>query len=91
MAKVTSWCDEQTPITPPFVVFTYGNYPGNYNTILDSLGRHMIHDYHAAKFVKELCMVMNENADRLKKAWKEDVEDEHARHKKVSGRSKTRQ
>ena len=68
------WTDSPT-LKAPFAVFHYGNeFVGEWFTVLDGEGRHITHDFHAEKFMNELCAVMNENANRLVNAWKCDVE-----------------
>lgn len=46
----------------------------SYATIIDAEGRVLIHDQRAVTFVAELAKVMNENAERLSNAWKQDIE-----------------
>lgn len=82
------WTDSPA-LKAPFAVFNYGNdFEGDWFAVLDCKGRHITHDFHAEKFMNELCAVMNENSDRLVKAWKQDVENEK-RNKKCRKRKRT--
>ena len=53
----------------PFSVLAFGDR--DVSTIIDREGRVLMFEQHNLKFVAELCKVMNENSERLEKAWKE--------------------
>lgn len=53
----------------PFLVFAFGDR--DVSTIIDREGRVLMFEQHNLAFVSELCKVMNENAERLERAWKE--------------------
>lgn len=56
----------------PFLVFAFGDR--DVSTIIDREGRVLMFEQHNLAFVSELCKVMNENAERLERAWKEGAE-----------------
>lgn len=66
---------EDPPLTSPFLLCGVDMANGqSYATIIDAEGRVLIHDQRAVTFVAELAKVMNENAERLSNAWKQDIE-----------------
>ena len=72
----TEWW-EDPQLTPPFSLCVVDMANGqSYATILDAEGRVLIHDQRAVTFVAELAKVMNENAERLSNAWKQDIENQ---------------
>ena len=62
------WKDDPC-LAPPFAVLDYGKSA----TIVDQEGRTLMFEHRAKGFVKELCAVLNENSERLAKAWKRDA------------------
>lgn len=84
----TKWW-EDPPLTPPFSFCGVDMANGqSYATIIDAEGRVLIHDQRAVTFVAELAKVMNENANRLSKAWKHDI-DSQKRNKKCLKEKRT--
>ena len=63
--KSEIWKDDPC-LAPPFAVLDYGEL----YSIVDQEGRTFIFDQRAKYFVDELCKVLNENQERLVKAWK---------------------
>lgn len=53
-------------LAPPFAVLDYGES----SSIVDREGRMFMFEQRAKCFVEELCRVLNENSERLVKAWK---------------------
>ena len=64
----TDWFDDPC-LAPPFAVLDYGESA----TIVDAEGRTFMFEHRAKGFVEELCKVLNENAERLVKSWRESV------------------
>ena len=63
--KYEDWKDDPC-LAPPFAVLDYGES----STIVDREGRTFMFEQRAKCFVEELCKVLNENSERLVKAWK---------------------
>jgi len=63
--SVDGWKDDPC-LAPPFAVLDYGESA----TIVDREGRTFMFEQRAKCFVEELCRVLNENSERLVKAWK---------------------
>ena len=78
---VTEWEDEDDECTddpclaPPFAVLDHGDR----SSIIDCEGRTFMFEHGAQVFVEELCIVLNENSERLVKAWQESVNTEKGR------------
>ena len=65
------WKDDPG-LAPPFTVLEFGGSAA----IVDQEGRTFLFEHRAKKFVEELCKVLNENSERLVKAWKRGVRKE---------------
>lgn len=63
--KSEDWKDDPC-LAPPFAVLDCGES----SAIVDREGRTFMFDHRARPFVYELCKVLNENSERLVKAWK---------------------
>lgn len=63
---------EDPCLEPPFAVLDYGES----STIVDKEGRTFMLEQRAKFFVEELCRVLNENSERLVKAWKRSIRKE---------------
>ena len=69
--KSEDWKDDPC-LAPPFAVLDYGES----SSIVDREGRTFMFEQRAKCFVEELCKVLNENSERLVKAWKRSVRKE---------------
>ena len=69
--KSEDWKDDPC-LAPPFAVLDYGES----SAIVDREGRTFMFEHRAKCFVEELCRVLNENSERLVKAWKRSVRKE---------------
>lgn len=65
VSKYEDWKDDPC-LAPPFAVLDYGDR----SSIIDREGRTFMFEQRAKCFVEELCRVLNENSERLVKAWK---------------------
>ena len=65
------WADDPC-LAPPFALLDYGE---SY-AIVDQEGRTFMFEHRARPFMEELCKVLNENSERLVKAWKRSVRKE---------------
>lgn len=67
-SKPEDWTDDPC-LAPPFAVLDFGESA----EIVDSEGRTFMLGHRAKGFVNELCKVLNENSERLVKAWKRSL------------------
>ena len=63
-----AWADDPC-LAPPFAVLDYGES----SAIVDREGRTFMFEQRAKCFVEELCRVLNENSERLVKAWRRSL------------------
>ena len=70
-SKSEDWKDDPC-LAPPFAVLDYGES----SVIVDREGRTFMFEQRAKCFVDELCKVLNENSERLVKAWERSVRKE---------------